>query len=932
MGIELSKSANIRFQTIAIVIFSIAFSSFINGWCLEVSDTLQGGDWTLADSPVQVVDDIFLPSGVSLMIEAGVRVEFAGPYQFVINGLLEAVGTSNADIIFTAADPEIDSLRWGGLRFVNAERGCRLVFCKIQYGWARGSWPDKNGGGIFIESSSVEITRSEISHNRAEGDGGGIYGWFTQSIISNSLIVENYSASMGGGMFIAYSSPILNNCTIAFDSCRIWGGGLFVGAEGKPAISNCIIVANFNEVEGDLAPGDDWFPDLARAKSSEPLVSFSCIRIIGEDAYGGPGNITGNPLFLNPPVGTEEDPFVPPADYRLDYSSPCIDAGDPSMSAGQEQDNRLNMGAYGGTESSILSVPVFSINKSNLDYKSLRINTQNAIEVTVSNLGHALLQVDSVFFGQHVFFPDSAKRDDGVLVPAYRVAPIPPGERIKFSVQFLPDDIIAYRDTAIFFTNDIIATEGYPRLPLKGTGIDPKAELVELVLFGETKFGARLDSSTVDTAYIKNTGESILEITDITVQGDYFDITIVTIIEVDTIRVEPRDSAIVEFTFHPEILGSVEAVGKIETNDRDLTVIMRGVGVGSKMVVDADLELFLGYVYFDGDTSIYEIPIINEGDTLLNISKTTVSTEAFSAVLPAGGMNIAPNQTGILQVAFHPPQPDEFYEDVLTILSIDSTWGSIDSSDFTIDLSGHGMPLPGKYVFGEVSGTWSVDADNPEDNYIVLDSVVVPAHQTLRIEPGVRILFEPGGKIISEGTLRAVGTMTDSIYFLPRDTSGTDEGRWSGIEIAHEDASRMSYCVIRNSAGGLKILESSPLIQFCTISNNGLEEILNSHEDEDPPFVKIGGGISLENSGAKILSCVIEDNVGSYGGGILVLNSKPVINNCLIRRNRAVAGGAMGLVFQASALIRSNLIYDNSAVFMCGGISVMNQSESITPS
>ena len=263
----MSKLVNIRFKTIVVIVLSIVLTGVGSGWCLEVSDTLQGGVWTLADSPVEVVDNIVLPSGVSLLIEAGVLVEFAGPYQFVINGLLEAVGTSDAKVMFIAAEPEIDTLRWGGLRFVNAERGCRLVFCTVQYGWARGSWPDNNGGGIYIESSSVNISHSEISHNRADGNGGGIYCWFTQSIINNSLIVENYSNSMGGGMFIAYSSPLINNCTFAFDSCRTWGGGLFIGAEGKPTISNCIIVSNFNDVDGDIAPGDDFFHDLARSSS-----------------------------------------------------------------------------------------------------------------------------------------------------------------------------------------------------------------------------------------------------------------------------------------------------------------------------------------------------------------------------------------------------------------------------------------------------------------------------------------------------------------------------------------------------------------------------------------------------------------------------------------------------------------------------------------
>ena len=904
------KSINVRLQTITIVILSLFFSGFSDSWCLEVSGTLQSGNWTISDSPVLVTDDINLPSGSALRIEAGVQVQFEGPTQFVINGLLEATGTNGAEIVFSAIDNSVDSLRWGGLRFINAERGCKLVYCKVQDGWARGSWPDNNGGGIYIESSSVDIQSSEISHNRADGDGGGIYCWYTQSKISNSLIVENYSNSMGGGMFITYSSPQINNCTVAFDSCRIWGGGFFIGAEGSPSISNCIVVSNFNDVEGDIAPGDDYFHDLARAKSSSPIVSFSCIRVVGEDAYGGPGNIIGDPLFINQPVGTEENPFVPPADYHLNYSSPCIDAADPSMSSGLEADNRLNMGAYGGTESSALSVPVFTILSSlldnGIDFESRRIGSQTAREITINNDGHKHLKIDSLVFGNSSFFPDSAKQEDGQLVPAYRATSVAPGERIKFSLQFRPTDLIEYSSSAVFYTNDTIATTFIPEIPLAGIGIDPVAELVDIIQFDPTQIG---ENSEV-RAYIKNIGRSTLDIGDITVQGDYFGLSI------NRENVGPGDSARVVASFDPEIPGGAEAVARVNTNDRNLSVILRGVGAGPKMDIEVD-TLFLGYVYFDGDTVMHELEISNEGDDVLVITRAGVSSEAFSTILPPEGISIDPEQTGLLSILFHPQEPEQRYEGVLRISSNYPV-------DHNIDLSGQGMPEPGRYVFGEVSGLWDSDPNNPED-FIVLDSVMVPAHETLSIGPGVRILFEPGGKIKSNGIFRAVGSNSDSIYFLPRDPSGTDSVRWSGIEISNEDASRLSYCVVRNTISGLSVSESSPLIEFCEISNNGLESVLVIDEDDESNDL-IGGGISLENSGAHISGCVIEDNVGRYGGGIFVLNSKPVITNCLIRRNRAISGGGISLIFQASAIIRSNIIYSNSAEMMCGGISVVNQS------
>jgi predicted outer membrane repeat protein len=138
------------------------------------------------------------------------------------------------------------------------------------------------------------------------------------------------------------SSPTIRNLTIVDNDF-----GINANENSNPDISNCIFWSNR---DGDL------FQCEAR---------FSCF----ENETPGTGNITGNPLFADPANG---DYHLMSEGWRWNMqngswtwdfvTSPCIDAGDPTMSLGDEPMNvsrdpdnkyslnlRINMGAYGGT-------------------------------------------------------------------------------------------------------------------------------------------------------------------------------------------------------------------------------------------------------------------------------------------------------------------------------------------------------------------------------------------------------------------------------------------------------------------------------------------------------------------------------------------------------------------------------------------------------
>jgi hypothetical protein len=225
-----------------------------------------------------------------------------------------------------------------------------------------------SGGGIRSQGN-ITIIQSEISGNRIVGGGargGGLYSQrdvtIRESIVSNNHIVG--SSGKGGGIFVSNNATIVNS-TISgneITGSQAEGGGLFADRElrlqhstitsnginnsigkgggvwsrfGLTTIAHSIIVGNFLGLPTS---------DLASSESGNPLLSFS---LVGSNAgtglapapIGSPdtnGNLIGtgnNPI--NPLLGPLADNGGPTKTHALLPGSPAINAGDPSLTLGQ---------------------------------------------------------------------------------------------------------------------------------------------------------------------------------------------------------------------------------------------------------------------------------------------------------------------------------------------------------------------------------------------------------------------------------------------------------------------------------------------------------------------------------------------------------------------------------------------------------------------
>ena len=208
--------------------------------------------------------------------------------------------------------------------------------------------------------------------------------------------------------------------------------------------------------------------------------------------------------------------------------------------------------------------------------------------------------------------------------------------------------------------------------------------------------------------------------------------------------------------------------------------------------------------------------------------------------------------------------------------------------------------VPGGYV----SGIWTA-AGSP---YLIQGYITIHADSTLIIEPGVVVDFQ-GNDLWVFGSLQAIGTVTDSIYFF------------GGIIYIQHSSTDFSYCGIHSGSGVISI-DSRVDISNCQISDNNLPEggglvisdgshvtVSNSSILRNSALVR-GAGISVrDGSYLDISNSTISYNhlydydIDEIGGGIHAYSIDTlIVTNCIFSNNSAgplignySKGGAIGV-------------------------------------
>ncbi len=261
------------------------------------------------------------------------------------------------------------------------ESGPTLANCTFSNNSADG------GGGLYNNGDTSDcdpvVLDCTFANNSATHNGGAVYnlGQRAKPLLTNCRFVGN-SVSEGGGGAIrnnVSAGPTLVNCLFADNSAATFGGAIRNSNGGSTELTNCTFGNNSAPSGTALASTPDdsnsqspcvmavvncifsnGGDEICNDDGSVINVSFSNIRQTGaRGPWLGEGNIDADPHFVHADTG----------DYHLrseagrwdidtqgwifdETTSPCIDAGDATMTVGLEpapNGNAINMGAYGGT-------------------------------------------------------------------------------------------------------------------------------------------------------------------------------------------------------------------------------------------------------------------------------------------------------------------------------------------------------------------------------------------------------------------------------------------------------------------------------------------------------------------------------------------------------------------------------------------------------
>ncbi|MDD5705023.1 MAG: right-handed parallel beta-helix repeat-containing protein [Kiritimatiellae bacterium] len=192
------------------------------------------------------------------------------------------------------------------------------------------------GGGVFIDAGILQNCLIAGNTGDAGGCGAGVCLYFHGSSVIRNCVLEGNkfggsAAGYGGGLML-YAGGMAENCLIRNNASGGYrGGGACLAGGPNQILRNCTVVGNSSTAGSGVANYPDnpctvqnciiWdntgSADLVNNGTTLMKVEYSCVKANTGGFGGGAGNITDDPLFVNPGV-----------DYHVRRKSPCVDTGE----------------------------------------------------------------------------------------------------------------------------------------------------------------------------------------------------------------------------------------------------------------------------------------------------------------------------------------------------------------------------------------------------------------------------------------------------------------------------------------------------------------------------------------------------------------------------------------------------------------------------
>ena len=199
----------------------------------------------------------------------------------------------------------------------------------------------------------------------------------------------------------------------------------------------------------------------------------------------------------------------------------------------------------------------------------------------------------------------------------------------------------------------------------------------------------------------------------------------------------------------------------------------------------------------------------------------------------------------------------------------------------------------------EIGGVISSDTTLTADKfYIVTSSLLVPSGVMLTIQPGTTLVFDKGKYLQIEGTLVARGTPSSQIVFTSNQLA-RNPGDWGGTS---------------DNKTGIQFNDASTDAVFDAAGNYVSGSILQYG------VIEYGYGVQLLAAAPFIDHNIIRYNgIPCAGPGGLFYNGYGTSSRPIVSNNRIYENGKGMDVMQGDALIRNNIIMDNTCgMFITG--------------
>ncbi len=377
----------------------------------------------LADTtrPYLAVTSISVESGASLEIHPGIHIGFRPGTRFDVWGNLQVMGSDveNYMVDLQSTWQDSSAYTWDGIYLHPAADTVRFNWFSVA-----GS---KNG--ITVDNRPLKLRFGGIMHNetgmQVSGDSVNI-----QNVVfdSNGVALHVYGGTRAEVKNVLIIHSQLNS----------------IVAEGasKTTVRNAIIWGNLGPVTKENAV-TQMRVKYSTVDSMKKTILYTEISRLA-------------PLFMPPDSG----------EFRIDYMSPTIDAGDPADDFSEEpapNGDRINQGLFGGSFMATLSLqPRVKIKPLALFMKIRPLHSDTA-NFIIHNPGGSALDVSRI----------ELQSEGGVFQLLNNSGrSIPPGDSSIVPVMFTPPEAGDYIDTIRVYCNDPHLKYGFVASGLLGRGSD----------------------------------------------------------------------------------------------------------------------------------------------------------------------------------------------------------------------------------------------------------------------------------------------------------------------------------------------------------------------------------------------------------------------------------------------------------------------------